>query len=244
MQLSIVIPVYNAAASLRATLDSCLAQTGCELELIIVDGGSTDGSADIIRAYADRLAWWVSEKDGGIYDAWNKGLARATHPWIAFFGADDVWATPDAVRQLMSLANFPQVNLVTARLRKASHAGVSGYTFGEAWSTQRMRMFMSVAHAGMPHHRSLFEKFGAFDTRFRIAGDYDFLLRAAADVRAAYLNDTVGVMGGGGVSSTQLRRVRDESMRALAAAPVAGRFWAAVFWLRFMLRHRRRLLPS
>ena len=244
MPLSLVIPVYNSAASLRATLDSCLAQKGAELEIIVIDGGSTDGSVEIIRAYADRLAWWVSEKDGGIYDAWNKGLARASHSWIAFFGADDVWASPDAARKLMALANFPQVNLVTARLQKESHAGVPGYIFGEAWSTKRIRMFMSVAHAGMPHHHTLFDKFGPFDTRFRIAGDYDFLLRAAAKVRGAHLDEIVAVMGGGGVSSTQLKRVRDESVRALLAAPVAGRFWAAVFWLRFVLRHRHRLLAS
>lgn len=242
--LSLIIPVYNSAATLRACLDSCFAQGYRDLEVIVIDGGSTDGSTDIIRDYQDRLAFWLSEADSGIYDAWNKGLRQAKGQWIAFMGADDVWSSPVSVEKLMALAQFPQVNLVTARLQKMAHGGAQGYTFGEAWSTRRMRMFMSVAHAGMPHHRTLFDKFGPFDTRFRIAGDYDFLLRAAADVRAAFLDETVACMGGAGVSSTQLRRVRDESIRALSAAPIAGPFWAGIFWLRFALRHRRRLLAQ
>lgn len=240
--LSIIIPVYNAAPTLRACLDSCFVQGYRELEVVVVDGGSTDGSVEIIRGFQDRLAFWVSEPDGGIYDAWNKGLQQVQGQWIAFLGADDVWSSPESVGKLMALAQFPQVNLVTARLEKLPHGGADGYTFGEAWSTRRMRMFMSVAHAGMPHHRSLFDKFGPFDTRYRIAGDYDFLLRAAGDVRAAFLDETVACMGGAGVSSTQLTRVRDESIRALSAAPIAGPFWAGVFRLRFAYRHRRRLL--
>ena len=239
--LSLIIPVYNAAATLRACLESCLSQRYGELEIVVIDGGSTDGTLGIIRDLQDRLASWSSEPDAGIYDAWNKGLRQVKGQWIAFMGADDVWSSPDSVGKLMALAHYPQVNLVTARLQKMAHGGAKSYIFGEAWSARRMRMFMSVAHAGMPHHRSLFEKFGPFDTRFRIAGDYDFLLRAASDVRAAFLDETVAFMGGAGVSSTQLERVRDESMRALAAAPVAGRFWAGVFWLRFVLKHRRRL---
>lgn len=242
--LSLIIPVYNSATTLRACLDSCFAQSYRNLEVIVIDGGSTDQSVDIIRDCQNHLAFWVSEADGGIYDAWNKGLRQSKGQWIAFMGADDVWSSPASVERLMALAQFPQVNLVTARLQKLAHGGADGYIFGEAWSTRRMRMFMSVAHAGMPHHRSLFDKFGPFDTRFRIAGDYDFLLRAAGDVRAAFLDETVACMGGAGVSSTQLKRVRDESIRALSAAPIAGPFWAGVFWLRFVLRHRRRLLAQ
>lgn len=239
--LSLIIPVYNSVATLRACLDSCFAQGYRDLEVIVIDGGSTDGSLDIIRDFQARLAFSASGPDSGIYDAWNKGLGKAKGQWIAFLGADDVWSSPASVEKLMALAQFPQVNLVTARLQKLAHGSVRGYIFGEAWSTRRLRMFMSVAHAGMPHHRSLFDKFGPFDTRFRIAGDYDFLLRAAGDVRAAFLDETVACMGGAGISSTQLTRVRDESMRALSAAPIGGPFWAGVFWLRFALRHRHRL---
>ncbi len=241
---SIIIPVYNAARTLRACLDSCFVQDYPDFEVVVIDGGSTDGSVDIIQDFQDRLAFWVSEPDGGIYAAWNKGLQKVQGQWIAFLGADDVWSSPESVGKLMAFAQFPQVNLVIARLEKLAHDGAKGYTFGEAWSTRRMRMFMSVAHAGMPHHRSLFDKFGPFDTRFRIAGDYDFLLRAACDVRAAFLDETVACMGGAGVSSTQLERVRDESIRALSVAPIAGPFWAFVFRMRFAYRHRHRLLAE
>ncbi len=242
--LSLVIPVFNARSTLQACLDSCFAQTYQAMEIIVIDGGSTDGSITLIEACQARLAFWATAPDGGIYDAWNKGLRQASGEWIAFMGADDAWSAPTSVEKLMSLACFPAVNLVTARLQKLAHAGVGAENFGEPWSTRGMRSRMIVAHAGMPHHRSLFDKFGPFDTDFKIAGDYDFLLRAATEIRAAHLNETVAQMGGGGVSSTQLARVRDESARALRTAPVAGPLWALSFWLRFNLRHWQRLRSS
>ena len=240
-KLSLIIPVFNASKTLALCLESCVEQTYANFEIIVIDGGSTDGSVDIIRSFAPQLSYWVSERDGGIYDAWNKGLGHASGEWLAFFGADDAWSSPDSITQLMNVARFPAVNLVTARLRKLAHGAIPNRVFGEPWSMQRMRTHMTVAHAGMPHHRSLFDRHGKFDTGYRIAGDYDFLLRVAPDVRAAFVDAVVADMGGGGVSSTQLRRVRDESVRALTTAPTGGRFWAAVFWLRFGLRHWRRL---
>jgi len=207
------------------------------MELIVIDGGSTDGSVDIIRRFSWAITHWTSEPDNGIYDAWNKGLRIAKGEWIAFLGADDFWKSESAIASLMDAATYPQVNFVSARLIKAAYGNNPERAFGERWSKRKIRQHMSIAHSGMLHHRSLFDQFGGFDTRFRIAGDYEFFLRAANGVRAAYVDEIVGVMGGGGVSSTQLRRVRNESCSALFHAKSAGPFWAFLFFLRFTLRH-------
>ena len=87
--ISVVIAVYNGKATLQQCLDSVTQQTYSHVELIVIDGGSTDGTVDLIRANAQKIAYWISEPDRGIYNAWNKALAQAKGDWICFLGADD-----------------------------------------------------------------------------------------------------------------------------------------------------------
>ena len=90
MKISVVTVCYNAADTIEKTMLSVLNQTYHDIEYIIIDGGSTDGTVEIIRKYADRIAYWVSEPDKGIYDAMNKGIKVATGEYIYFLGADDL----------------------------------------------------------------------------------------------------------------------------------------------------------
>lgn len=101
-KISVITVVYNDAAHIRETMESFFCQTWPEKEYIVIDGGSTDGTADIIREYADRLAYWCSEKDEGIYDAMNKGISHATGDWINFLNSGDTFATQNALEQLIS----------------------------------------------------------------------------------------------------------------------------------------------
>src|SRR5690348_14220883 len=96
-RVSLIIAVYNGASTIVKCLNSVAAQTYGSRELIVIDGGSTDGTVDILRCNADQLSYWISEPDTGVYNAWNKGLARARGEWIAFLGADDYLWTPDAL---------------------------------------------------------------------------------------------------------------------------------------------------
>lgn len=103
MRFSVVTVCYNAAGVLEQTMESVLGQTYADVEYIVVDGGSTDGSADIISRYSGRLAWWCSEPDGGIYDAMNKGLARCTGRYVCFMNAGDRFASPTVLAQVAAL---------------------------------------------------------------------------------------------------------------------------------------------
>lgn len=100
--ITVITVVRNDAAALRKTIASVLSQDCPGLEFILVDGGSTDGTVEVIRAHEARISWWVSEPDHGIYDAMNKGLKHATGTWVNFMNAGDVFASGDAVTKVLA----------------------------------------------------------------------------------------------------------------------------------------------
>jgi len=196
--VSIITVVFNGAKTLRATMDSIVSYLGDEVEHIVIDGGSTDGSQDIIAEYAGHLAYWVSERDSGIYDAWNKGLARASGRYISFVGADDV-LLPDAMGAYLShIRQQPEIEYWSS---KVALGHMAGRVIGQPWRWNRFRRYMTVAHVGSLHRRDLYDRFGAYDMSYRIVGDYEFLLRAGASLKAGFVDQVTAVMGDGGVSN-------------------------------------------
>jgi len=110
--ISIITVVYNGETHLEQTIKSVLNQTYPNTEYIIIDGGSTDGTLDIIKKYNDKIAFWVSEPDNGIYDAMNKGIELATGEWINFMNAGDTFANKNTIEKIFSKSSYEEVDVI------------------------------------------------------------------------------------------------------------------------------------
>lgn len=192
--VSIVTPSYNQAKFLEETILSVLDQDYPRIEYAIVDGGSTDGSVDIIRKYQDRLAYWVSEPDAGQADAVNKGWSRATGEIFAFLNSDDCLA-PGAVKAIVEvfLAN-PDAGVVYGQVEFTSEDGTSLQgTRVRVDGQEMLDSFQWPPQAGTFVRKSVLERVGMLDISFYNALDVDFFYRAIGNFRAVPIDRTVAL---------------------------------------------------
>ncbi len=187
--VTIVTPSYNQAQFLEATMRSVLEQDYTNLEYIVVDGGSQDGSREIIERYAGRLAWWVSEKDRGQTDAINKGFAHAHGEILAWLNSDDTYQ-PGTVRQAVeALQNYPEAGMVYA---DTAFIDADGKVIGKfpAAQTDLARLRRGYVHVPQQSsfwRASLWKKVGPLDSGFFFAMDYDLWVRLAHLAPLRYL---------------------------------------------------------
>lgn len=235
-RLSIIVATFNAAASLKRCLQSIFDQTFDDWELLIVDGASTDDTIDIIRRHADRIAYWHSHPDAGIYDAWNQALAQARGEFVCFLGADDAWSNSGALQVIFEAIGELQPDLVSAKgLVIDSEMRPLG-TIGRPWEYKRVRRRMRICHPGAFHRRRLFETIGPFDTQFRIAADYDWILRLPASTHHIFLDRVVVHIQDGGVSRRRRGQVMVEYWNIQARNPRVGKIRATLTYLDRMWR--------
>lgn len=244
--ISIIVAVYNGAKTLQQCIDSVVQQTYPNKELIIIDGGSKDGTVDLLEANREYLSYWVSEPDKGVYNAWNKGLAQAKGDWICFLGADDFfWNEQVLERMSAALQSVPQdVRLAYAQIMLLSVDGKNLFLAGEPWEkiSHRFRQGLCLQHQGVMHRRSLFEQNGKFDESFRIGGDYELMLRELKTAEARFIPDIIlTAMRQGGLSSNPATSI--EAMRDIRRAQkMHGQYFPSLFWLLAMTRIYIRLL--
>lgn len=201
--VSIITATFNDAGALRTTAQSIRESTYRNIEWVVIDGGSDDGTVDVIRQNADIVGYWVSEPDRGIYDAWNKGVTVARGSWISFLGAGDRYHADALDRYVSAIgAANPIPLLATSRVRHVDSSGKVLRVWGSPFDSGRLRKLMNIGHCGALHHKSLFERFGPFDISYRSASDYEFLMRCCrGELRAIYVDMAATDMLVGGIST-------------------------------------------
>lgn len=189
-RVSIIVATRNAAGTLERCLRSVLMQTYECIELIIIDGASTDGTVSIIEHFGDLLDEWISEPDLGVYDAWNKGLSLSTGDWIYFLGADDYLIDDGVIAKFVSeVESFSKSPLIVYGQIISSDRFSRLSRQGRPWSEVRDRIgrLMPIPHPATFHSRRLFSLTGPFDRNFKIAGDYKKFLESIEYAEPCFL---------------------------------------------------------
>lgn len=199
-RISVVTVAYNAEATIRRTVESVLSQSYSNIDYLVVDGGSTDGTLDILESYRSRLRYF-SEPDYGIYDAMNKGVARAVGSWIHLLNADDWYVDSNALARAV-----PHLDETRTTYFDMLRVFPDGRTLLQGRSVKRWMLYISafLPHPALIVSRKQYEEIGIFDTTLRIAADHDLILRLTRRYPINHVPSLLTCMMQGGVSGRNL----------------------------------------
>ena len=206
--VSIITVVYNNSKHIRDAIESVLSQDYSKIEYIVIDGGSTDGTLDIIEEYVNEISAFLSEPDEGVYDALNKGIAAANGDFLGILHSDDVFldykVVSDAIQKLQETRSdlcFSDLVIVDEISGK-----VLRYVKGNFFKRWMLRIGLHPPHPTIFLKRSLFDEFGLFSTNYKIAGDFDFMIRIfyGRKINWSYMNRISVKMRSGGISNSGL----------------------------------------
>jgi glycosyltransferase involved in cell wall biosynthesis len=207
LTVSVVTAVRNGAGTILRTLESIQSQSYPDIEHIVVDGASTDSTLDILRSHGSRNLSLISEKDSGVYDAFNKGVRRATGDVIGFLNCGDTYFSPDVLARIAAGFADPTIDAVFGDVLIVDEHDLEIAV--RRYKSSRFRPSM-IGYGIMPAHptlflrRSVYQKFGEYDASFRIAGDFEFVARVFARGNVSYscLDEILVRMPRGGLSTS------------------------------------------
>ncbi len=189
MLISIITPSYNQAEFLEASMRSVLEQDYPDIEYILVDGGSTDGSVEIIKKYADRLAWWVSERDRGHADALNKGFAHAHGEIFAWLNSDDTYYPGAVSEAVAALQAHPEAGMVYGDADLTDRQGhiIGRFASRQTDYTRLLRGYVHIPQATTFYRADLWRQLGPLDLSLFFGFDYDLWVRFSKVSRLQYI---------------------------------------------------------
>ena len=212
IKISIITAVYNNRDNIGPCIDSVLSQSYPNIEHIVVDGQSTDGTIDIIRSYENKIGKWASEKDTSIYDALNKGIAMSTGDVIGFLHSDDVFNNATMIEKIATLFSRTNSDAVYGDLVYVSKTNIANIV--RYWKSNEFNV-TKFRHGWMPPHPTLFltkkvyDSYGLFNLKYRISSDYDLMLRTlgSGNLHCEYLPEIITRMRVGGASNKSLKNI-------------------------------------
>ncbi len=208
--ISVITAVFNGAETIEQTILSVIEQTYSNVEHIVIDGGSSDGTLDILRKYDDKIAYWVSAKDSGIYDAMNKGILLAGGDYIGMLNSDDFFSNPSVLEEVatsMALANVDAVFSCLDIVDPINLDRVLRRYRVKSLSSLMLRIGIMPPHPTFYCKKSCYENAGLYRTNYRIAADFEMLVRLLTKhhITWHFIDKTTIKMRSGGVSNSGIK---------------------------------------
>jgi glycosyltransferase len=222
MKISIITSVYNNESTIEDAIKSVLSQNYNNIEYIVVDGASKDGTVEVIKRYEDKISTFVSERDKGIYDGLNKGVGLATGDIIGFLHSDDIYADENIVSEVVEMFLKNGTDSIYGDLvyvDKQDTNKIFRYWKSGEYSFKKLQNGWMPPHPTFFVKRELYEKHGVFDLDFGIAADYDFMLRMLGKykITTSYLPKVLYKMRVGGASNRSLKNIIQKSKEDIKA---------------------------
>jgi len=231
-KLSFIMPVLNNCHGFSRAIESILDQSELSIELIVIDGGSNDGTLGVIESYSDKIHYWESGHDSGIADAFNRGIKRASCDFIGILNSDDL-LEPDAIKNLFKTIEMqPAADVFYGAIR--FYDPVRGSTYVRNPDLTQMHRRMSLFHPAMFIRRSCYDRIGLYDCTYAHAMDSEWCHRAmAAGVEFFEVPSVMATMALGGVSDRDygksLRQYRTSLIKYGITKPAAAYFYYSFF---------------
>ena len=209
MKISIILATLNAARTLQRCFNSIKIQTYQNIELIVIDGKSSDNTLDIIKLNNSVVTKCISEPDNGIYDAWNKGIKFAKGEWVFFIGADDKLHNRSSISKIVKIIQTikSKVSIVYTKVLLKKVSGDEIY-IGKPWNEieKLMNSYMCIPHNGVFHHHTVLKTYG-FDSSLKVAGDYKLIMQSLKKSIPIFIdNIIIANQSSGGISSLRKNR--------------------------------------
>lgn len=219
MKISIITVCFNSSKTIRDTIESVISQSYKNIEYIVVDGGSTDKTLEILENYKNNINVLISEKDEGIYDAMNKGLSLATGQVVGFLNSDDFYADTSVLEQISTVFLDDQIDACFADLLYVSqdNKSIIRYWKSKNFCKGDFALGWSPAHPTLYLRKSVIDRCGNFDKTYKIAADVEFMMRCfeVGNIRAVYIPRIWVRMRIGGKTNESMRNIIQQNGEVL-----------------------------
>lgn len=239
MKISIITVCYNSCKTIEKTFRSIASQNYYNIEYIVVDGGSKDGTLKLIEKYENYIHKWISEPDKGLYDAMNKGIAMATGDYIGILNADDVFNDNYVISKIANFFTFNQVDANIANIVQINNSDkIVRHYSSKKWRPSKLAIGFMPPHPSIFMKKDLFEKYGQYRLDFKIGADYELLTRMflCNQISWKYLDIVTHRMLIGGVSSSGWKSyiaITKEINKSLLLNNIQFSYWKVkyrLFW--------------